>query len=755
MGEQMNPGEKGAGMRGYAVVWSGRLLALTLAGVFPLLALTTNNALAAGVTYTVSGTSDGSGGTCSPADVCTTLRAAVNAANGNPGSTIQLTAQTYQLGALGPLTTESNMTIIGLGAGQTTIEQTTTGSASEVFDNGGTVEIEDVTISGATFDDPPPLGMSGDGGNSNGGGIYNSGSLTLSDDAVTNDSATGGSATGNGIGGGGYGGGVFNAGTLIVEDSSFTNDTATGGPGAGSGYGEPGEGGAIYSYGTLTVDDGSFSRDTATGSDGADGAGGIGGAIANSGGTMAIERSTIGPANSAGGPDGSPDGGGIYTDQATGSAARIVNTTIFGNSAGGVSSPGSGGGVEVGPSSIVSLASDTIDDNSAPGGEGGNLDSSDPATATLSDTIIANGVGTGSTEECDSAGPDSIVDGGNNLESDTTSQCNLAGASKGDLLVADAFLPSALGANGGSTETLALLSGAPEIGAGAGCNDPSATPESTLTVDQRGLPRPLAPAKCDIGAFQDQLPVNSVAPALSGTAEVGQALSCTQGTWAGDGPLSPSDVVGPLSFAYQWLRAGMAITGASAASYTAQAADVGHPLSCQVTATGAYGNARGTSAQSASVAAASPGAGTPTVSAFSQSASDWLEDNLLASVSSAHKPPVGTIFSFRLSKAATVTFTFTRSVSGRKVGKVCVSQTKHNARRSRCTRTVTVGRLILAGAAGANSVHFGGRISAHLKLKPGAYTVVLAATASSHTSATHKLKFTIVKPKPKTAKHKR
>jgi hypothetical protein len=78
-------------------------------------------------------------------------------------------------------------------------------------------------------------------------------------------------------------------------------------------------------------------------------------------------------------------------------------------------------------------------------------------------------------------------------------------------------------------------------------------------------------------------PVNTSPPALSGTAIVGSVLSCSPGLWTGD----PA----PAAFTYRWLRDGASITGPTAAesSYTAQSADEGHSVSCEVYATNAAG----------------------------------------------------------------------------------------------------------------------------------------------------------------------
>lgn len=84
-------------------------------------------------------------------------------------------------------------------------------------------------------------------------------------------------------------------------------------------------------------------------------------------------------------------------------------------------------------------------------------------------------------------------------------------------------------------------------------------------------------------------PVNTVAPAVSGTETQGQILSCTSGTWGLPSPYSGSN--GTITYAYQWTRSddgsgtGEAnIGGATSSTYTLQAADVGKYLRCYVRA---------------------------------------------------------------------------------------------------------------------------------------------------------------------------
>jgi hypothetical protein len=216
----------------------------------------------------------------------------------------------------------------------------------------------------------------------------------------------------------------------------------------------------------------------------------------------------------------------------------------------------------------------------------------------------------------------------------------------------------------------------------------------------------------------------------------GQKLTETHGSWANS----------PTSFSYQWEDCDSsggscrAISGAIGQTYKLASSDVGDTIRVTETAS----NAGGVSAPASSVASGivlAPPA--PKISAVSQSASRWLENNLPAKISSAKKLPVGTTFSLELSEAATVSFAFTQSLAGRKVGKRCVAQTKHNAKKPGCKRTVTVGTMTFAAQAGKTTVRFGGRVSKHLKLKPGSYTLVITATASKKTSTPHSLHFTI------------
>ena len=106
-----------------------------------------------------------------------------------------------------------------------------------------------------------------------------------------------------------------------------------------------------------------------------------------------------------------------------------------------------------------------------------------------------------------------------------------------------------------------------------------------------------------VGNSYGSAPVNTVAPAVTGTATVGQTLSTTNGTWTG----APAP-----TFTYQWQRVTTNISGATSSTYVLVVADVGNTIRCVVTATNAIAPAGVTanSNSTAAVAASVPGAPT-------------------------------------------------------------------------------------------------------------------------------------------------
>jgi hypothetical protein len=220
-----------------------------------------------------------------------------------------------------------------------------------------------------------------------------------------------------------------------------------------------GDGGGIRNAGSLSLTDCEFSGNHA-----ADG----GGAIWNSG-ALTLTACTL-EGNQA-------DVGGGAIEQ-TANVLTMINCTLTGNTA------EFGGAVDGDGSSTIHLRSCTISANHA-SNDGGGLEET-TGTLLLENTIIA-------ANTASDQGPDLKASGintqaGVNLISNVA---GLGGAFSG--IVAPPQL-SALGSHGGPTRTMPPLAGSPAINAGG---------TTTLTVDQRGLPR-LVGGVTDIGAVEVQ-----------------------------------------------------------------------------------------------------------------------------------------------------------------------------------------------------------------------------------------------------------
>ena len=94
-------------------------------------------------------------------------------------------------------------------------------------------------------------------------------------------------------------------------------------------------------------------------------------------------------------------------------------------------------------------------------------------------------------------------------------------------------------------------------------------------------------------------PTNTTAPSISGTAQQGQTLTTSNGSWSGS----------PTSYAYQWQDCDSSgnncssIGGATSISYTLVGSDVGNTIRVVVTATNAGGSGSATSTQTGVVSA--------------------------------------------------------------------------------------------------------------------------------------------------------
>lgn len=90
-------------------------------------------------------------------------------------------------------------------------------------------------------------------------------------------------------------------------------------------------------------------------------------------------------------------------------------------------------------------------------------------------------------------------------------------------------------------------------------------------------------------------PRNTVLPAITGTAQVGQTLTRTTGTWAG----TPAPTL-----ATQWTADGIDIPGATGATYVPVVGQIGQVIRVRVTGTNPNGTAFVVSAPTAAVIAA-------------------------------------------------------------------------------------------------------------------------------------------------------
>jgi CSLREA domain-containing protein len=298
-----------------------------------------------GTTFIVTTTDEHDDMVCGMVDC--TLREAINAANTFADSNVINFAPgvhgTIVNSLVDGLLVNHPATINGPGARTLAIDGK---SAARVFN----VEGDPVTISGLAITQgrAPGLNETGDGTpatEADGGGVNNSGNLTLNDCTFSDNTSQGGAGI---IGGGaaGKGGGIFNTATLALNRCTLNGNAATGGAGGFQGAnGADALGGAIYNEGTLTLTNCTLSGNTAAGGHGGSDSGGSpgtggngsGGGEYNTGALTSINctlsgNSALGATGGAGGGNfgarGSGMGGGLF--QNSGSAI-IRNTILSGN----------------------------------------------------------------------------------------------------------------------------------------------------------------------------------------------------------------------------------------------------------------------------------------------------------------------------------------------------------------------------------------------------------------------------------------
>ena len=241
---------------------------------------------------------NGNGTTCTSGSPCALTEALSSATSGD---TVDLAPGTYQPGSDASFTISTSITM----------QSTTPGSTATLEGNGagvlGVNSSVTAIVSGLSIEDGSAV--------TDGGGIANSGTLTVEASTISGNAAQ-------------YaGGGIANSGTLTVEDSTISGNNAGGG-------------GGIYNSGTLTVEDSTIFGNTA---------------IACLNGVDSTGQPCVAPLEGG--------GGGIY-NQGT---ATIEASTVTGNSVATGYVGAFGGGINNSADSSVTLAADIIADQSSGG----------------------------------------------------------------------------------------------------------------------------------------------------------------------------------------------------------------------------------------------------------------------------------------------------------------------------------------------------------------------------------------------------
>lgn len=249
---------------------------------------------------------------------------------------------------------------------------------------------------------------------------------------LTNLTITGGNAN--------FGGGVFtNAGNIEIRNSVIKDNIAT-----------TAGGGIFTRAGTITLINSTLSNNQPAGE---------GGGIFTRAGTVTIQNSTIS------GHVVNGQGGGVRTTAGT---INMTNTTVSGNTA------NVGGGIES-DAGTITLGNVTVANNNS-----GIV--STQATVNIGNTVLASN----NNIPCTGV----MTSSGHNVIAPLSSNCTLAGVTTGNVTGVDPKL-GLLKANGGLTQTQALLDGSPALDAGSGC----------AATDQRGAARPQG-SGCDVGAYE-------------------------------------------------------------------------------------------------------------------------------------------------------------------------------------------------------------------------------------------------------------
>ena len=383
----------------------------------------------------------------SPTTPCATIAGGLGKASS--GDTVYVAEGTYTGSGNEVILIDKNITISG---GWDASFVTQTGMS---IMNGETAR-RGVTISSGTVTSLDHLTIQNGNKTGGGGGIFNDGTLMLTNTLIADN-----------IWGVGEGGGIFNTpiGVITLNNTTITRN----------GNRDLCNGTAIWNQGTITANNSSITENRVT-----DIFCGIGSAVINF--TGADYRGTI-ILNNTTVSNNSP-GGGIYNY----GNLTLTNSTISNNVGDDSNGPG---GIYNSLDGILILNSSTVTGNMSSGSGGGifNIGFGN-GTVTLQNSIVA---GNTSSHGADCTG--TVGSLGYNLIGDTTN-CNFV-AGTGDLTNVDAKLGSLIGSPGYRPSP--RTSPAVDAGNPAGCTDQNG---NLLTTD-RGVARV---GICDIGAYEYTAP---------------------------------------------------------------------------------------------------------------------------------------------------------------------------------------------------------------------------------------------------------
>jgi predicted outer membrane repeat protein len=315
-------------------------------------------------TWYVNGGSGDDGNNCkTKATACATIGHAISLAGS--GDTIQIAAATYQENLSIPF----NLTLNGAKAATTIIDGT---NSLNVFTVGAGISL---TLSNLTIE--KGVGYAG------GGGVDNSGTLTVNNSLFYLNTALSGGA-------------ILNTGTANISKTSFSGNSPYF-------FGHSASCGAIDNRSAMTITDSTLDTNYAQNNFTS------GGAICN-GGTLTINYSTL--SNNSSGGNNAGYGGAIFNYAGT---LTVTNSTFAGNSA------TTSGGAIYSQGGTVQISNSTFGNNPETIGGGGAL-SNAGSSVLIQNSIVANSANGGN---C--AG--TITSDGYNLSTDST--CNFSGT--GDL----------------------------------------------------------------------------------------------------------------------------------------------------------------------------------------------------------------------------------------------------------------------------------------------------------------------------------